>query len=447
MLGDLTHVWLRNLHFFGTSCCGAVGPSEVTHRTWAANDDIRLEGCHFLYSPSELSLLTTERGARGSGGYLLLHNNTVAFGEKGSLYYKANGANVSQNYFLFNSLEDRNERSHDDGFTIYSQGYRDLVEGNSLLYNGEMGGVLVWALGFNITSNLIQGQSYLAPWKDSAGIHMQEPGQWYTNVTWTWILGPSNSKSIRTDTSSTVTEPGRYSTISHCVFLGTAACTIKGNNHSVTHNTGDSMDVVWDWGAIHDHNSHSTTAYNGVERQESRGSASGTLPGWAGVNACSDMYGCNPENASLPDWLSGQLAAEAVIVCDELEECYHGRVTAGFPQEAARPLAVDFRPKPGSSLLLEVQEEGYDEYIGALSAPSVTITHIPVAPYGTPGATVTHAAVAACITPNACLVHITTPATSRILNTPTTAHFNYHITTARAATTSAAKCLKHITTA
>ena len=69
-----------------------------------------------------------------------------------------------------------------------------------------------------------------------------------------------------------------HTTIRSNVFFGfSQGLTVKGNEHSVEHNTGEMLDVCTKWAAGRNFNSHSSVRYNAVRKMTSRGGS--TLPG------------------------------------------------------------------------------------------------------------------------------------------------------------------------
>ena len=75
--------------------------------------------------------------------------------------------------------------------------------------------------------------------------------------------------------------------------------TLKGYNHTYEHNTGNSLNVVWQWKLIDDHNQQSYIRYNAYTTVKSRGSkyANKAIPGYSAINACDNLEICNPEKA------------------------------------------------------------------------------------------------------------------------------------------------------
>jgi len=191
------------------------------------------------------------------------------------------------------------------------------------------------------------------------------------------------------------------------VFLGHDKMTFKGDKHLVEHNTGDRLNMVEAWGAIDDHNTQTWSRYNAVPDFASRGStsANGAVPGFASLNACSNLLKCNPGNSSLPRWAAAQfqLGGPKQLgpdICSELVAC-HPKKTNTYeaqrssldstqPSKAEQPLKhrevreLDFHPSPSSTALVlkcgddtgctgdglvqgfgsEGQPQGWSQYIG-----------------------------------------------------------------------------------
>ena len=66
------------------------------------------------------------------------------------------------------------------------------------------------------------------------------------DFSYNWMLGPTPIKALRLDTSKTTTYAGMGfgATIVGNIFFGGTAVTIKGDNHTVVHNTGDQLQVA-----------------------------------------------------------------------------------------------------------------------------------------------------------------------------------------------------------
>merc|ERR1719210_2805450 len=292
-------VWLKGLHFFG-STISLLQPASSSQY----HSDIHVMHCRFMYHPAAVHVSTTSRGGRGAGRRIEVIGNILEFGE-GTLSYKASAAVVSGNLLVGNSLANRGD------FSVKSISLHDTLVDNTMLYNGDHGGHWGWARGNVARRNLWLGQSYLSTWHDSAVHHVQIGAQTGFVCEDSWILGPSNIKSIRLDTSNTATEPGRHSTIRNNVFFGHDRLTLKGDEQIFEHNTGDRMNIVAAWGAIPNHNANTWARYNAVPDFISRGSSApgGAAPGHASLNACSDLSKCNPANDSLPVWAAMQFWA------------------------------------------------------------------------------------------------------------------------------------------
>jgi len=327
-----SHVTLRGLKFLGASCCGA-GPTRWNEKS----TDLRLVGNHFLYAPQRVRLFTSPRRSRGGGAFVGVRDNTFAFAEDGALEYYATPANVARNVFLFNTLSGWSKQRRENRSTISSLGHNDVIVDNTFLYNGEAGGVIAWARGYTVARNLFVGQSYLSRWKDAACIHAQIGGQTEATFSSNWFFGPSNVRAIRLDTSKGATNPGRFTTAENNVFWVSTGSdmTVKGNDHTIAHNTGKEMNVVWSWGAIKDHNSETVTAHNALQKLFTRGSPTGGLPGDAHDNYANAGLGAQLEENPADFFPSARVSTRNDV-----------------PAAVAKARVFDFRPKAGSDLLL-----------------------------------------------------------------------------------------------
>ena len=140
-------IHVRDLYFYGTSCCGA-GPEYNSLQS----TDLRLTRSRFLYAPVDgIRLKSTKQTKRGGTPYVKFENNTAEFGE-GALYYKGTGARILGNYFAFNSFEQRT------AYTLNNMAQRSVVAYNTLLYNGDKAGHYSWARGNIHHHNLVIGQ-------------------------------------------------------------------------------------------------------------------------------------------------------------------------------------------------------------------------------------------------------------------------------------------------
>ena len=70
-------IHVRDLYFYGTSCCGA-GPEYNSLQS----TDLRLTRSRFLYAPADgIRLKSTKQTKRGGTPYVKFENNTAEFGE------------------------------------------------------------------------------------------------------------------------------------------------------------------------------------------------------------------------------------------------------------------------------------------------------------------------------------------------------------------------------
>ena len=126
-------------------------------------------------------------------------NSSFEFG-LGSMYYAATNAEIKGNYFAFNSF---NRGGEGTTTTVASKAVATRFEENTLLYNGEGGAHNSWGAGNVHRRNLIVGSNWLHEWIDTAAFHSVIAGQTDLQVIENWILGPSNVKAVRLDTSRT----------------------------------------------------------------------------------------------------------------------------------------------------------------------------------------------------------------------------------------------------
>jgi len=303
-------IHVRDLYFYGTSCCGA-GPAYNSLQS----TDLRLTRSRFLYAPVDgIRLKSTKQTKRGGTPYVKFENNTAEFGE-GALYYKGTGARILGNYFAFNSFEQRT------AYTLNNMAQRSVVAHNTLLYNGDKAGHYSWARGNIHHHNLVIGQDFLGPQFDAAVFHALTGAQEGLVIEYNWVLGPSLVSFARLDTAQSTQpdEAGRYTTIKHNVHMG-LGMTTKGYNHTIEHNTGSRFLQVESWASIDDHNLYTVARYNAHSEVKSRGSTLefDAIPGYASLNLCGDLVVCNPRNHTAPPELTRQLLPLTDGVQEEL---------------------------------------------------------------------------------------------------------------------------------
>ena len=394
-MNDSEHFFVRGLTFFGTGGLGS-GPSQTSGTNQCY--DLRLENCRFLYSPVKTMVKTTKRSGRGSGERIRVWSNVLEFCE-GSMDYKASAGEVAYNYLAFNAFEQAGM------YSIQNQAIRSVVHHNTLLYNGDKGGHVNWGHGNHLYRNLIIGQAFLRPGFDTAVFHTTASSQQTTVIEENWCLGPSNVLCIRLDTA-TSTPPiagGRYTQMRKNVHFGLGN-TLKGFNHTYEHNTGDNLNVVWEWKLIDNHNEQSYVRYNAYQTVKSRGSKlpKDAIPGYSAINACDDMDICNPSLDTMrivhPDLAQQIRTMQPLInICDELIDCWltaggeaqgdklEGGGQDGFaigdglgnyhPYEIPTPRlkdkAHDFRPRRGSKLILRDPDGTSND--GMIYSPTHTV--------------------------------------------------------------------------
>lgn len=214
----------------------AFKPVALVHLTFShlagkfQNYDLRVENSKWLYAPGVVAVSSTSRNSRGGGERLTVKGCTFEFGQ-GSLYYSANGASISENYFAFNAFETRSP------YTVDNKAIRTIFNANTLLYNGDVGGHFHWGRGHWCHHNLIIGCDFLGPKFDAAVFHLQIGAQERTVIEYNWCLGPSEVLCVRLDTSNSATIPGRYTAVRFNLAMG-QTYTLKGYNHTFEHNTG-----------------------------------------------------------------------------------------------------------------------------------------------------------------------------------------------------------------
>ena len=187
--------------------------------------------------------------------------------------------------------------------------------------------------------------------------------------------------------------------------------TLKGYNHTYEHNTGDNLNVVWQWKVIVDHNEQSYIRYNAYTGIKSRGSKypKNAIPGYSAINACNDLDVCNNnpslENDEIIDAdLAEQISKLSDVhdICAELRDCW---TTAGgeeqgdvledgnqdgfvvgdsiskyHPWEVPTPTLKDkghdFRPREDSRLVLEWKGTRGADNNGMVTAPKSIIYQV-----------------------------------------------------------------------
>jgi hypothetical protein len=410
LTGGNQHTYFRKLFFRGMAF-GGDGPSSSAKGADGWNDDTRIEGCTFLYHPGAVKMLTSSQLGRGAGRLFTFANNKLLFGSAGALYYAASAAVVKGNYMIFNSLENRMSEDFHKlyFFTILASGYRDYIADNTLMYNGEAGSVMQWAKGNTNVRNFYVGQDYLAKFKDAAYIHIETFGQFNSTTAENWLVGPSNVKSIRTDTAITGTNTGRYAHIIKNVMFGTAqGMTIKGNNHYVYHNIGDAVNIVYEWGDIHHHCSECEIRYNAYTQPQCTGTPDKQYYSWpAGeMNLCGANPGdkklhletCNPQISLVPGDVKVEIMNSGFDgeVCSEINSCppmasraeVSPKGMPDVPEKALHPfydssdyeyLLMDPRPKEDSKLLLKGAEKhaDFESFVGAYDASASSAFTLP----------------------------------------------------------------------
>lgn len=227
---------------------------------------------------------------------------------------------------------------------VVTFGYQDVFRRNSFLYNAGRE-IKPWTFGYTFHQNLFVGTGYKGRWTDVAALHVQVGAQVNVNISENWFIGPSPVKPVRFDTSSHTTYDhcGHDGIVSHNVWIGHEdASTIKCDNHTITHNTGNSLDIITAWAAIHNMNSNSHVQFNAINSPSSRG---GKLwPGHTLENTCPKTEFCNtqqqPKGIDAPPEISD--------FCSEVRRCWVEADTLLPP-----PFPWDFRPKSTSALLLD----------------------------------------------------------------------------------------------
>jgi len=350
---------------------------------------LAVSGCRFLYAQQgqpAAALTSYEGSRRGAGGRVWLTNNTFEFGEGGATnsmattgFVKGAGAVVRDNYLAFNSFAARSWLL----LAGWSEG--EHVTHNTGLYNADYTFYKPASDAPVLSDNLVVALNWLGEWHDTAYFHLQIRPQTEAVVQRNWLLGPSVIKPIRLDTAKTTEydQSGRNSRIAHNVWMSggfpSATTTIKGDNHTVVHNTGEFLDVVWGWGAIDEMNRYTVTEYNAVPGTDSRGSAKGGLPGRSRLNTCSKLDACSPgAQASglgaagweaAPPTMGAQLSAVANVdaLCALLRACWKSEGVGADALPQKPPYAWDFRPAKANDTTLTFSNPspGYDAYLGA----------------------------------------------------------------------------------
>ena len=324
-------VEFRGLHFLG-SMVKLRGPADGRVSSLLA-----VAGCRFLFNQGKIELESTKKRGRGAGDPVLFTDNVVEFGQS-AVWYVASGAEVKRNLMVGNALG-----ADKPYYVFHAIAHSDNLEDNTALYEGANGGHLAFAEGYRARNNLWVGTSFLSNWHDNAVHHVFTGSQTNLVVEDSWFLGPSKVKSIRLDTAKSTTEPGRHSTMRGNVFLGHEPLTIKGDEHIFEHNTGDKATMVEAWASLGNQNNKTWFRYNAVETWGTRGSTSAAGPGYAALNACTNLPVCNSQivdpdgnlkAAADPEWATSQFqpggpkqifaSAGGLVsgICGLLKQCF-----------------------------------------------------------------------------------------------------------------------------
>jgi len=348
-MGDkVSNVLITGLNFHATTIFGqqCLDHSEMC---------VTLNECRFLYAPGDVHLEAKLGRSRAGGLPITIRNNIFEFGE-GSVMTAGGPLLFEENWMAFNAMASL--QSDPVPSTVVSFGYQDVFKHNSFLYNAGRE-IKPWTDGCTFYQNLFVGTGYKGRWADVAAVHVQTGAQVNVNITSNWFVGPSPVKPIRFDTSggTTYDHCGHDGTVSHNVWVAHEdAPTIKCDNHTITHNTGNRLDIITAWAKIDNMNGNSRVQFNVIDSPNSRG---GKLwPGHTLENACPKKEFCNTE--TLPAGMDQP--PELSNFCAQVQRCWETADTLLPP-----PFAWDFRPKDNSSLLLH-SVKGNDNYIGAYPA-------------------------------------------------------------------------------
>jgi hypothetical protein len=191
---------------------------------------------------------------------------------------------------------------------------------NTLRWNGQVSGLFNLAPLSTFEYNRIERQNFGKLQHDGAGIHVVISGQSST-FQYNWIYNGDHSMMIRTDTAKTtkLDEVGRQGTMQYNVGWGGPALVIKGDEHTISHNTVlGPLQVVVAFGAACGMNENSKVHYNAAKTISHRGQ-------------CKNKQG--KKFNSLPKDSKGNFDSESL--CHKLRSCE----------------LFDFRPKAGDDSL------------------------------------------------------------------------------------------------
>eukprot|EP00746_Dinoflagellata_sp_MGD_P086255 gnl/MRDRNA2_/MRDRNA2_34125_c0_seq1.p1 gnl/MRDRNA2_/MRDRNA2_34125_c0~~gnl/MRDRNA2_/MRDRNA2_34125_c0_seq1.p1 ORF type:complete len:956 (-),score=188.19 gnl/MRDRNA2_/MRDRNA2_34125_c0_seq1:308-3001(-) len=151
---------------------------------------------------------------------------------------------------------------------------KNTVSYNTLRWNGHVSGLFNLAPLSMFEYNRIERQNFGKLQHDGAGIHVVISGQSST-FRYNWIYNGDHSMMIRTDTAKTteLADVGKNGTISYNVGWGGPALVVKGENHTIEHNTVvGPLQIVVSFGAACGMNEISKVKYNAAATVSHRGS-------------------------------------------------------------------------------------------------------------------------------------------------------------------------------
>jgi len=247
-----------------------------------------------LYSPESNYLMFVDKAE--------ITGNVFRYSEGKAISFEGEGAKFLDNLAEFNGWNGI------DGPATVKVGRKNYTKVlyNTLRWNGHVSGLFNLAPLSTFEYNRVERQNFGKLQHDGAGIHVVISGQSST-FRYNWIYNGDHSLMIRTDTAKTTTleEVGRKGTMSYNVGWGGPMLVIKGDEHTIEHNTVlGPLQVVVSFGAACGMNTNSKVNYNAAFTIAARGS-------------CTDDDGKKFD--SLPEKKKGNI--DKADLCESLRSC------------------------------------------------------------------------------------------------------------------------------
>merc|ERR1719316_417276 len=307
-------VEVRDLTFFASRLEAYHSPLKLIQNT-------------FLYSSHSQRSLLDPKDKSGKlpklyapeSNYMFTVNNAEI---RGNIFRYSEGKAIDfigkQVKFLDNLVEFNGYNGIDGPGTVKIGRQEDnTVSYNTLRWNGQVSGLFNLAPESTFAYNRIERQNFGKLQHDGAGIHVVISGQSST-FQYNWIYNGDHSMMIRTDTAKTtkLSQVGRKGTIQYNVGWGGPALVIKGDEHTISHNTVvGTLQVVVAFGKACGMNAKSSVHYNAAASVAHRGEC---------TNKAGKVFN------SLPNDEKGNIGSDNL--CDKLKSCN----------------LFDFRPKANS---------------------------------------------------------------------------------------------------